>query len=196
MSLSTIPLNIFARERSRIPTEDANGRRTLYNIHYDIPIAPRIPLHIGLLVRVIALEASAPTPSDGNELNTAPAGRWEDQPPHYSATSTNIVGKVIGIRSLEKSITELVVKNEDSTTTTAYAYLAIHHAEGRTISLPLTMRILRAVLSPLLLATRDVPIEGNAVITADDSRKPPRSHRNRPTRAMPTVEQWMERDSN
>ncbi|EIW64972.1 uncharacterized protein TRAVEDRAFT_16879 [Trametes versicolor FP-101664 SS1] len=187
MSPNTIPLNVMARERCRIPVGDPTSLRALQNIHYDIPIMPRIPLYVGLLVRVIPIQPTTPAAGESPDEDPRTA------PPTYTAAATSVAGKIIGIRTLERNTVELVVKNDDISTRTAYAYLTVHHAEGKTVHLPLGLRAIRAVSRPFLQKTRDVPIEHDAVITAAPAQFSATGERNGPDEVIPTAEEWIRR---
>lgn len=184
MPTTAIPINVFATERSRVPIGDPAAQSPVTNAHYDVPIMPRIPLHIGLAVSITALHRCRnPSPTPEADL--------DEDTPCYTSVETDVEGKIVGVRALEKNITELIVENRDRTTATAYAYLAIHHVEGKTVHLPLWLRALRATLHPLLPATRDIPIETDARIRPAPDRRENALRRNGPKTTFPSIEEWL-----
>ncbi|KAL1944261.1 hypothetical protein VTO73DRAFT_3446 [Trametes versicolor] len=185
MTQGSIPFTVFALERSRLPAHSAGSYKTSENILYDVPIAPRIPLHIGLLVRIAAILPAHPQALPA-------AGESGGGSTYYTATETEIVGRVVGVRTMERLTTELVVKNENAATAAAYAYLTIHHEEGKTVHLPLWIRTARAVFRRGLANTRDVPIEQDAVVRFRQSHNQLGEHTNCPAAVVPTAEEWMD----
>lgn len=158
------PTAVFGWERSRVPVDDPTSTREKENVHYDIPLVPHIPLRIGLHVRIHELHHA-----------TSAASNDDAQPNQYTSTTTGVEGRIVAIRAMEKTTTELVVKNDNGATYTEYAYLTIHHEDGVTVRLTPWLRAFRKLLYPLLPSTRNVPLERDAVLLRSPRRPRPLS---------------------
>ncbi|KAL1944956.1 hypothetical protein VTO73DRAFT_2576 [Trametes versicolor] len=150
------PTPILSKERGRVPISQPRGGRYTENVHFDVTAVPRTPLRIGLRVHIIAL-TELPNPFT-DEYNT--------DAPCYHAEPTEIEGRIIAIRAMEKEITEFVIKNEHDRSTTKYAYLTVEHDQGVTVHLNTWRRAMRHILLPFLLKTRYAPVEPDAMIAA------------------------------
>ncbi|KAI0659795.1 hypothetical protein C8Q70DRAFT_981338 [Cubamyces menziesii] len=145
---------VLAKLRGRAPVSRANSSRITDVMFLDLPILPTAPIRLGSRVYVCIL-----TPSEEAQNGALDDEDEGNHAPRYLAESTNIAGRVTGIRAMEATLTELAIRNEVGESKTEYAYLTIPHLEGITVSLPLWMRILRWILRPLLANTRQLPIE-------------------------------------
>ncbi len=156
------PTLIFGKERCRVPVNDPAAYRERENIHLDVPLAPHKPLRIGLYVHIHEIHPTSPADGEDEELPTS-----------YTSTATGIEGKVVSVRAMERTVTELVVKNDDQGARTKYAYLTIHHEDGVTVHLAMWLRVLRKLLLPTLPETRHVPLERNAILLPTPRRPRP-----------------------
>lgn len=123
---------------------------------FDIPVIPRVPLCVGQEVKILALvSCSGLFPTEGQQA-----------PPYYTAKETGVEGKIVRVRAVDASVTEFVVKNDNTLAGVTHAYLAIQHIQGRTVNLSLGRRILRAITRPAT-AERQIPLELDATIFWD-----------------------------
>ncbi|KAL1945537.1 hypothetical protein VTO73DRAFT_2388 [Trametes versicolor] len=148
------PTPILSKERGRVPISQLHGGHLTENVQFDVTAIPRTPLHIGIAVHIIAL----------TELPNPFADEYNEEAPCYHAQPTEIEGRIVAIRVMEREITEFVVKNENTRSTTKYAYLTVEHDQGVTVHLNMWRRALRYILLPFLLKTRYAPVEPNAMI--------------------------------
>ncbi|KAL1940027.1 hypothetical protein VTO73DRAFT_9362 [Trametes versicolor] len=123
-------------------------------VYYDVPIPPRVPLHLGLRVKLYTLHNKHRRPSEG----TASA-------PRYIAVEAGVEGTIVDIRTTEATTTELVVRNEDAFADVTHAVLAIQHIEGVTVCLSAWKKLLRATVLRPLTRTRHIPLERDAEVT-------------------------------
>ncbi|OJT14556.1 hypothetical protein TRAPUB_8889 [Trametes pubescens] len=151
MSITTV----LAKGRGEAPAEDPL-RPSLTITFFDVPIVPRTPLHVGQLVHVLSLK-----PCDGLFPGEG------EKPQRYIAYDSGIMGRIVGIRSMEENITEFVVRNEAEWAREAYAYLAIKHIPGVTVKLGAWKALLRSTIRRPAKATRDIPIEADAIVYRD-----------------------------
>ncbi|OJT07381.1 hypothetical protein TRAPUB_10321 [Trametes pubescens] len=147
---------IPARERSRVSAEDP--RRPAATIaFFDVPVIPHIPLQMGQNVKILALVSCADLfPTDE-----------QYKPKYYTTRETGVEGKVERVRAVDATITEFVVRNDNPRADVTYAYVAIQHIQGRTVSLSLGRRLLRAVTRPTTME-RQIPLELDATIFWDN----------------------------
>ncbi|EIW52962.1 uncharacterized protein TRAVEDRAFT_53386 [Trametes versicolor FP-101664 SS1] len=146
---------ILAKERGAAPAEDSLCPTPTAK-HFDVPIVPRVPLHVGQMVHILSLFP----------CNGLFPGKGE-KPPRYTAFDSGVWGKVVEIKSMDRNITEFVVRNEAKWAKEAYAYLAIKHIEGTTVSLGKWRTLLRSTIQRPAPATRDIPLEMDAIVYRD-----------------------------
>ncbi|KAI0335405.1 hypothetical protein GY45DRAFT_1240832 [Cubamyces sp. BRFM 1775] len=143
-------ITIYAKVRGTTPSNPSGEGRRLENTYLDVVMLPTAPIAIGSHVRVCTLEARPRTiarPRPGSNV------------PKYMATVANIHGKIVGVKGFEEFVTELVLENEDGWSRTQFAYLAIPHVEGVTVSLTPAWQTIRATLVPFMPKTRRILIE-------------------------------------
>lgn len=146
---------ILAKERGAAPAEDP-FRPTRTITYFDVPIAPLVPLHVGQAVHILSLfPCNGLFPGEG------------ESPPRYTAFDSGVRGRVIGVRAMDKNITEFVVRNEAEWAREAYAYLAIKHIQGTTVKLGAWRALLRSTIQKPGPATRDIPLETDAIVYRD-----------------------------
>ncbi|KAI0362311.1 hypothetical protein OH77DRAFT_42788 [Trametes cingulata] len=157
---------IYAKERGSAPADDPH-RPSMIVVHYDLPTIPPVPLQTGLTIRILALRPSPSPPSlDGSR-----------GPPHYTITETGVVGTVETIRTMEETVTEFAVKNDNDQSPAAHAYISIQHIPGVTVRLNLWEALCRRVFLPPLPHTRHIPLELDAVILRNVTRLRPERER-------------------
>ncbi|KAI0353363.1 hypothetical protein OH77DRAFT_1373996, partial [Trametes cingulata] len=144
---------IYAKERGAAPADDPHTLSTI-TVYYDVAIPPPTPLHTGQKVRIISLVPcpTFPNPNDANE------------PPHYTVRESGIFGTIVAVRTMEETITEFAVQNENDQSAATFAYLAIQHIQGQTVRLSIWESFLREYVLRPLPKTRHIPLERNAVI--------------------------------
>lgn len=154
---------IPARERSSVSAEDP--RRPAATIaFFDVPVIPHTPLRMGQNVKILALVSCANLfPTDG-----------QYRPTYYTTRETGVEGRVERVRAVDATITEFVVRNDNPRANVTYAYVAIQHIQGRTVSLSLGRRLLRAVTRPTTVE-RQIPLELDATIFWDNMGNQPNS---------------------
>ncbi|OJT04483.1 hypothetical protein TRAPUB_4753 [Trametes pubescens] len=148
--------SILAKATSCIPSENPYHPDTLVQ-HFDVPIVPRIPLHVGQRVKILALTPRAHTPPH--------EGRYA--PPCYTARDSGVIGEVIRVRSTNSAITEFVVHNENDASPVIFACVAIQHIQGQTVRMSLWEKIARYCLR-LPAPERCIPLELDATIVRED----------------------------
>lgn len=110
-------ITILAKKRGSIPAEDSI-RPHLSVAYHDVPIVPRV----GQEVHIFDLT------SCGGLFAEDPEGR----PPRYVAHDSNILGRVVGIRAMEKRMSEFaVVRSESESSKNAYGWLPCGPAHAR-----------------------------------------------------------------
>ncbi|KAI0361158.1 hypothetical protein OH77DRAFT_402102 [Trametes cingulata] len=159
---------LYAKERGSAPADDPHKPSTII-LHYDIPVVPHVPVQTGQKIRIVRL---IPSPMPITSHN-------DPQPPFYTVQETGIVGTVITIRAMEKTVTEFVVRNENDQSPVSAAYIAVEHLPGTTVRLSLCESLIRLALSPFLPSTRRIPIERNAVVLRNVTRLRPERERGR-----------------
>ncbi|EIW60174.1 uncharacterized protein TRAVEDRAFT_45424 [Trametes versicolor FP-101664 SS1] len=172
---------ILARERGTIPSNilDQPDKRVVY---YDVPIAPRVPLHVGQEVQIHSLiPCNSLFPEDDHPI-----------PTRYTAHPTGISGTVVAMITADSSNTEFVIRNESPWSEITHAYLAIQHIQGVTVQLSAWQRLLRATISRPIPKIRDIPLENNAVVFRSDTQAPKKTqhdaHRRRETKHRTPVD--------
>ncbi|OJT03795.1 hypothetical protein TRAPUB_5617 [Trametes pubescens] len=151
---------ILAKERASTPinTPTHSEKRVVY---YDIPIRPRVPLHVGQEVEVMTLKSCQ---------SLFPEDEGHHAPPRYTAHSAGIVGTVIAMAAIDEANTEIVVRNESPWSEVTHAYLAIQHVQDVTVYLSLWQRLLRATILRPIARIREVPLEADAVVYESKNR--------------------------
>lgn len=144
---------VLAKHKGNDPTEGQYHHTAAVVAYYDVPIPPRVPLHIGQRVNIHTLH-------DNSDLYPEDATT-----PQYFATEAGVEGEITGIRAMEENITEFVVRNEVALSDVVHAVLAVKHIEGVTVRLGTWKRLLRATVLRPLQGTRSIPLELNAVVT-------------------------------
>ncbi|KAI0360391.1 hypothetical protein OH77DRAFT_1418310 [Trametes cingulata] len=157
---------IYAKERGAAPADDPHTLSTIA-IYYDVAIPPPTPLHTGQKVRIISL-IPCPTP---------PRQDGTDHPPHYTVREAGVIGTITAVRTMEETITEFAVRNENDQSAATYAYLAIQHIQGQTVQLSLWEAFLRRFVLQPLPQTRNIPLEADAVILRNIARLRPERER-------------------
>lgn len=128
---------ILAKERGAAPTGN-QIRRGAAITFYDVCRTPKTPIHVGQKIHIHALLSC-----------TALFQGGEGAPTRYTAFDTGIGGTVLGIRAIEGSVVEFVVRNEEEWSRTEYAYLSVPFIQGRTTNISLWDRVLRAASTTL-----------------------------------------------
>ncbi len=146
---------ILAKETGATPSRRPYEPTTAMVVYYDVPIRPRVPLHVGQKIHIHSL-----TPANGEETQEQEQGG----PPHYWAEETGIEGSISGIRAVEEETVELVVENENVASAAVRAVLTVQYIEGVTVRLGWWARMERAVRPWPLPATRSVPLEVDATV--------------------------------
>ncbi|KAI0656072.1 hypothetical protein C8Q70DRAFT_922230 [Cubamyces menziesii] len=143
-------ISILTKRRGETPTHALRDAGQTVITHLDMPIIPTAPMEIGSNVQVYDLE-----------LNPRDAVRHQrgEEEAKYLARPTDILGEIIGVRTAEAEVTELVLKNKNKQSKIKYAYIAIPHIEGVTICLPTWAKIVRWIASKLTPQTRRIPLE-------------------------------------
>ncbi|KAI9056339.1 hypothetical protein FKP32DRAFT_1682304 [Trametes sanguinea] len=162
---------ILAKERACLPSMHTSNSPQTFITTYDVPIAPRSPIKTGGLVEIFKL-----TPCDylfPRQVEANPSSH------HYSTKEAAMRGMVVGIRAVEKSNIEFIVRNLDSTANNTFAYLAIRYAQGETILLSPAERIVCSIVAWMSTPTRDVPAEDDAVVHRNEYVVCPESGRGR-----------------
>ncbi|KAI0349395.1 hypothetical protein OH77DRAFT_1269952 [Trametes cingulata] len=157
---------IYAKKRGAAPADNPHSLSTI-TIYYDVAIPPPVPLHTGQKVRIIAL---IPCP-------TLPRQDEMYDPPHYTVREAGVIGTIVAVRTMETTITEFAVRNENDQSPATYAYLAIQHIQGLTVNLNLWQTIVRTLLLRTLPQTRNIPLELDAVILRNLARLRPERER-------------------
>ncbi len=150
--------SILAKETASIPSENPYHPETLVK-HFDVPVVPRIPLHIGQRVRVMALTPAANNPN--------PNAADEYSPMRYIARYAGVTGEVVRVRATSTAVTEFVVQNEDDASPVVFACIAIQHIQGQTVRLSLWERIWRVVVRPAA-PERCIPLELDITIEREE----------------------------
>lgn len=148
-------VTVYAKERGRIPADLPNCDRILDVALFDVTIPPPTPLRIGQEITIKAL-------TNEDETSSLPSPRT---PAQYDAVASDIAGRIVGIRSMEKTTTEFIIQNNVPHALAEHAYLSIHHIEGVTVRLSWWWWALRMVLLPLLPQTRHIALEQDVDIT-------------------------------
>lgn len=151
----TNAVTVHAIERGVAPSNLPRNTRISHTVYLDMVILPPTPLHVGMRVEVNTLMR---TENPGGGGGDWAAQKW------YKSRPADIVGEIVGIRTMELAITEFVILNEVPQSLTKHAYLTVQHAEGITVTMDIWRRIARIALLPFLTHTRHVPIERGAVI--------------------------------
>ncbi|OJT13717.1 hypothetical protein TRAPUB_9717 [Trametes pubescens] len=144
-------ITVYAKERGRAPSDMPRRTRIRDVVSLDIVIPPVVPLQIGQRVCVQVLRRR-------RSRNGSLAAGYECEP-------IGVEGTIVGVRTMELAVTELIVRNEDYRSATEHAYLSIQHIHGVTIRLSLWHTVLRTLLLPILPHTRHIPLERNADVT-------------------------------
>lgn len=150
------PVTIHAIERGRAPSNLPRSTRILETAHFDVVVAPTIPIHVGQRVQIHSL---TPKSTPASLESGRRAQNW------YTSTPTDIAGRVVGVRTMELAVTEFIVLNEEHQSLVEYAYLTVQHVEGVTVAMEAWRRLVRTALLPILPHTRHVPTVKDAVIT-------------------------------
>lgn len=145
-------ITVYTKTRGRAPACLPNSDRILDVAFLDVAFPPPVPLKIGQHVRINTLTLRG----DQGPIH------YPGEVVAYTSESADIAGRIIGIRSMEKAVTEFVIKNEIYHSQTEHAYLAVPHIEGLTVSLNVWQWIARSILSPILPDTRRIPFDDTA----------------------------------
>ncbi|KAH9853763.1 hypothetical protein C2E23DRAFT_727540, partial [Lenzites betulinus] len=87
-----------------------------------------------------------------------------DTPERYISKRPEVVGEVIAIRGMEQDTTEFVVRNQNTSTTTKFAYLTVPHVPGVTVQLTWLQRAVRFLLTRFLPRIKWIAIRSKAAI--------------------------------
>ncbi|EIW58332.1 uncharacterized protein TRAVEDRAFT_20369 [Trametes versicolor FP-101664 SS1] len=146
---------VYARETSCIPSENPYHPDTFVQ-HFDVPLVPRVPLHVGQRVKIVTLTLHArDLPANGGYT-----------PPCYSAQDSGVVGEVTRVRSTNSAVTEFIVQNENDTSPIIFACLAIQHIQGQTVRMGLWESIIRQIVRPPA-PERCIPLELDATVVRE-----------------------------
>ncbi|KAJ8490051.1 hypothetical protein ONZ51_g2531 [Trametes cubensis] len=141
MNHITALARVVGRTRSYPWLED----REMEVAFLDVPILPTSPIELGSYVCIAILEPKPPT--------VARMANYRDEP-RYTAYTSDIRGRIIGIRAMEPEVTEFVLKNDNDDLNTKYAYVAVPHVEGTMVCLPWWARVVRWTLHALDLVAQ------------------------------------------
>ncbi|KAI0326319.1 hypothetical protein GY45DRAFT_1259283, partial [Cubamyces sp. BRFM 1775] len=81
-----------------------------------------------------------------------------------------VSGRVVGVKAMEKEVTELIVRSHDSTERVEFAVVAVQHVEGVTIRFEWWRRLLREAMSRWLPNIRNIPLAIEAILIVDGER--------------------------
>ncbi|OJT03431.1 hypothetical protein TRAPUB_5850 [Trametes pubescens] len=167
------PSTILVKPRATIATQNPHSPKANISL-FDVVIAPRIPIQVGQRVQLLALD-----PCDdlfpSRSLPTCS---------HYTTMETGVIGVVEGIRAMEEEVIEFVVKNNNSTSSTTHALLAVQRIQGKTVKISLWERVRHALLAPHPPTLRKVLLETNTIVFLDTTTVQPRY---RPTSGTPEI---------
>ncbi|KAJ8457595.1 hypothetical protein ONZ51_g11438 [Trametes cubensis] len=144
---------VYAKKRGRVPV-NKKGRGRITDIAYlDVVIEPPLPLQIGHRIHIYTL-SNYPD---------------KDQPQFddlkkYRAERATMEGIVIGVRTAEPEVVELVVKNTIPATTTEYVYLTIPYVEGTTVTLGLWRWAAATLAGFLTQGKRHMQLDRKAIV--------------------------------
>ncbi|EIW64003.1 uncharacterized protein TRAVEDRAFT_16231 [Trametes versicolor FP-101664 SS1] len=146
---------VLGIQRGSAPANVPNRTRAFYTDQIDVVIPPNTPLRVGERVKIYTIEQI----SD-------PFGRTQESESDrtYQAEPLGVVGRITGVRAMERETTEFIVSNENPRSATAYVYLTIQHVQGETVDFEYWRRILRWLMQPMLATTRRVPMERGALV--------------------------------
>lgn len=145
---------VLAKERGTTQTEGRHNPATAMVAFYDVLFRPRIPLHVGQHISIHTLSSCYNnTHNQGDQAN-----------PRYVAEESGIVGMITEVRTMEATVTEFVMVNENVELDVAKVVLAIQHVEGETVRLPVWKKLLRATILRPLPETRWIPLEMDATV--------------------------------
>lgn len=142
---------VYTTERGRTLTHLSRSVRPAAEIAIlDVVTPPTTPLSVGLKIAVHTVT------------------RWRNGDgtisEQYAAEPAGIVGRIVGIRTVELAVTEFVVSNDDLSSPIEQAYLSVQHIHGVTVDLGAWRTILRTLALPILNHTRHVPLDHGAII--------------------------------
>ncbi|KAI0336023.1 hypothetical protein GY45DRAFT_1402416 [Cubamyces sp. BRFM 1775] len=144
---------VYTIIRGRAPANRHETGRIMDVTYHDVVVAPHSPLRLGQVVHVYNLEPNPNRPAPHHH-----------EPRQYIASRTDVRGRIVGIRAMEKNLLELVVKNTLPRSATMYAYLTVSYLEGITISLKRWTWLATWIARKLLQETRRVPVDRGAII--------------------------------
>ncbi|OSD00926.1 hypothetical protein PYCCODRAFT_650364 [Trametes coccinea BRFM310] len=152
------PVTILVKRRATMPVCSPYLPPEAKILGLDVTITPRIPLQIGLTVRVEELVPCNDLFQGEDDLGV----------PHYCAKEMGIEGTITAIRAVEADITEFVLRNTNEQSNIVAAYVAIKHVQGETVNLVGWQRLARWLAEPLLPRIRDIPVETEAIVLRNE----------------------------
>ncbi|KAI0654340.1 hypothetical protein C8Q70DRAFT_926078 [Cubamyces menziesii] len=144
------PITLLAKVSGRTQSHPTHVDRNPNITYLEAPILPTSPLEVGSRVQVVFLEPKS--------RSIARSMNYRNEP-KYNAYTSDIRGRIVGIRAMEAEVTELVLKNDNAESSTEFAYVAIPHLEGTTVRLSTWMKVVRWIVITLSPRTRRIPIE-------------------------------------
>ncbi|KAI0667419.1 hypothetical protein C8Q78DRAFT_981849 [Trametes maxima] len=153
-----MPIPLYVRERGGAPMLQLGDHRNLSVAYYDLIVQPNTPIQTGMRVSVHPLVA---VPASNGEIQWRLVSRVEE-----------VEGEIIGLRAMEKHLTEFVVKNERGGSTIEYAYVAVPHHEGVTVQTGWIESLFRWIIAPFLLETRTILIMDRTQIDDEPMHSP------------------------
>lgn len=145
---------MYGTARGRLPKANNTGARYRDMACYDVIVIPDAPLKIGERVEIRPI-----TEVEGrNGRNGIQGAR------HYVVERAEVKGKIVGIRAMEKEVTEFIVKNDEWMETAEHALVSVQHVQGVTVDLGWWGRLVRWALSGWALTLRRIPLETEFVL--------------------------------
>ena len=156
-------ITVLTKPRGKTQTLALYEQEPTEIVYLDVPIIPTSPITLGSSVQIYALELNPRRSFSAHES-------CDDA--KYMARPMNIHGTIMGVRTMDPEVTELVLRNNDEQGKIKYAYISLPHVEGVTIRLPMWMRLLRWIVVKLVPRTRRIPLEPLAALRWK-TRSPP-----------------------
>ncbi|KAI0650456.1 hypothetical protein C8Q79DRAFT_1006723 [Trametes meyenii] len=144
------PTPLYVKERGGAPAAIPGEHRPLSVAYYDTALPPLTPLKLGLWVEI----SSVTMVRSRTPMREVPLARKDEE----------VMGCIVGIRAMERTLTEFIVKNHHPRSTITYAYVVIPHREGETVEFPWCLRLARSIILPFLQETRSVQFIKNAFL--------------------------------
>ncbi|KAI0646195.1 hypothetical protein C8Q79DRAFT_926221 [Trametes meyenii] len=141
---------IYARCRGEAPALPPGEFRMVDVKFFDVVVPPTLPMTVGQWVRVNKIV-------ENQEYSPLVANN------HCRTKWSGVEGPIIGVRTIERSLVEFVVKNETPRSLVSHAYVAIPWIEGVTTRLEWWRRALWTLVGWTIPQVRAVITEDNMV---------------------------------